>query len=353
MVVTDKLIIDTDPGVDDAIALAWLLNQTVFSVTILGIGIVAGNTQAMQGVNNVLTVLHAISQPEIPVAIGAAHPLVYPLSRTNQLIHGVDGLWFAGAQPSYDTSQCLTDVPTFYRDLAEANPGATLLALGPLTNLAQTILQYPDALRSLQRIIILGGARATGSVTPVAEYNFWQDPHAAAIVLGADLPITLMLRDTFTTFALSEAEIKEVCNRETAVMRLLGPPLQRYASLYTGMGRAPSATIPDLVAAMFALDTTLGTTQSALVKVMVEPGLTRGQSIIGCTFSERLTMIADDEELGDLAARAFTEQDFDIMTSIEQIANRERDNVHIVTHINTAVMRDLFFKTFASDIPHE
>ncbi|MCA9961062.1 MAG: nucleoside hydrolase [Anaerolineales bacterium] len=346
MDVAHKLIIDTDPGIDDAMALAWLLSQTAYPTAIVGIGIVAGNTQPEQGANNALTVLHTLDHAHIPLAIGEAQPLVYPLSRTNRMIHGPDGLWFAGAQPAHDTSQCPRDVPTFYRDLALANPGATLLALGPLTNLAQTVQHYPEAMRTLQRIVILGGAKATGSVTPVAEYNFWQDPQAAAIVLAADLPITLLPRDAFTAFALSEAEVQQVSGLETAVMQLLGPPFQRYASLYTGMGRAAAATIPDLVAAMFTLDPALGTTQPALVKVMTEPGLTRGQSIIGMSFSERLTMIADDEELGDLADHALSEPDFDMMSAVIGLANREKDNVQVVTQINAAAMRDLFFTTF-------
>lgn len=342
----NQLIVDTDPGVDDAVALAWLFSQTTYPLTLLGIGIVAGNAHPAQGAHNALTALHMLGRDDVPLAIGVNQPLVYPLSRTNRLIHGADGLWGAGAQPPYDITHCPTDVPAFYRDLAQAHPGATLLALGPLTNLAQTVTRYPEALRSLNRIVILGGAKATGSVTPVAEYNFWQDPQAAALVLGAGLPITLMLRDTFTTFALTAAEVEAVCGQETAVMRLLGPPLQRYASLYTGMGRAPAATIPDLVAAMYALDPTLGTTQPALVNVMTEPGLTRGQSIIGLRFSERLTMIADDEELGDLAERALAESDFDLMTAVAAIANRQPDNAQVVTHINVTAMRDLFFTTF-------
>lgn len=346
MEVTNKLIIDTDPGIDDAVALAWLLSQTTYPVVIVGIGIVAGNTHPDQGANNALTVLHTFNRADIPLAIGVARPFVYPLSRTNRLIHGPDGLWFAGAQPPHDAGHCQRDAPAFYRDLAQANPGATLLALGPLTNLAQTVQRYPEALRALGRIVILGGAKGTGSVTPVAEYNFWQDPQAAAIVLAAGLPLTLLPRDTFTAFALSAAEVKEVCGRETAVMRLLGPPLQRYASLYTGMGRAPAATIPDLVAAMFALDPDLGSTQPALVKVITESGLARGQSVIGMSFNERLTMITDDEELGDLAERALADPGFDLMAAVAHIAGREKDNAQVVTSINAAAMRDLFFKTF-------
>ncbi len=106
MINTIPLIIDTDPGVDDALALAWLLTQSVFCVDVLGIGVVAGNTSVDYAARNALTVLHTVNRPDIPVAIGAKQPREFSLSQSNILIHGPDGLW--GASQDHALDGCST-----------------------------------------------------------------------------------------------------------------------------------------------------------------------------------------------------------------------------------------------------
>ncbi|MBV8883442.1 MAG: nucleoside hydrolase, partial [Chroococcidiopsidaceae cyanobacterium CP_BM_RX_35] len=162
------LVINTDAGVDDSAALDWLLSQKNYPVDVLGIGTVAGNTTADNAANNVLTVLDALGQQNVPVAIGATAPLSEPLSKTGSLLHGPDGLWFVGAEHPHDLSSLSHDVPSFYNELAQAHPRATLLSLAPLTNLAQTWEEYPNALKSFKQIIVLGGAINGGNITPNA-----------------------------------------------------------------------------------------------------------------------------------------------------------------------------------------
>ncbi len=234
------------------------------------------------------------------------------------------------------------DIAAFYRDLATANPGATLLTMGPLTNVALAIEQYPQALAKLGRLLILGGTKAKGSMTPVSEYNFWQDPQAAEIVLASGLPITLLIRDAFTAFALSQADLDLICGEETAVPPLLRAPLHQYTRLYTEVGGQTAATIPDLAAVLVAVDPTLATTRPALVKVITADGLTRGQTIIGQTFSEQVTMIADDDEMGRLAQEAFQDPAFNFQARLAEILGREPANVDLVTAVNGSHMRDLF-----------
>ncbi|MBE2223464.1 MAG: nucleoside hydrolase [Anaerolineae bacterium] len=337
------LIIDTDPGVDDALALAWLLTQAAFDVHVLGIGVVAGNTSVQNAARNALTVLHTVNRTDIPVAIGAKQPREFPLSQSNILIHGTDGLW--GASQNHDLDGCTTDIATFYRDLALAHPGATLLTMGPLTNVALAIERYPQALAQLGRLLILGGTKAKGSMTPVSEYNFWQDPHAAQIVLASGLPITLLIRDAFTAFQLSQADLAVICGGETAVPPILRTPIHLYTRLYTEVGGQTAATIPDLAAVLVAVDPTFTTTQPALVKIITEDGLTRGQTIIGQTFSEQVTMIADDDEMGRLAQEAMQDPAFDFQARLAEILRREPANVELVTAVDGPRMRQLFLET--------
>ena len=338
-----RLIIDTDPGVDDALALAWLLSQTHYPLEILGIGVTAGNTTAVQAAHNTLTLLHTLHRADIPVAIGASSPRQYPLSQSSLLIHGPDGLW--GASRPHALDGCATDAAAFYRDLASANPGATLLTLGPLTNVATAVQQYPAAMQTLGRLVVLGGAKTKGSMTPVSEYNFWQDPHAAEIVLAAGLPITLIIRDAFTAFTVSDADLERMMARETAVCHLLRQPLKRYTGLYTAVGGHAAATIPDLAAALLAVDPALATSRPALVKVITHDGLARGQTIIGYDLTERVTMIAPDEELGALARRALQDPTFDFAAHLQAILAREPANADVVTAVAADSMRRLFLET--------
>lgn len=337
-----ELVIDTDAGVDDAAAIAWLLSQTSYPVDILGFGTVAGSTSVENAANNVLTILDALDQPDIPVAIGAAAPLYEPLSRTGSLLHGPDGLW--GAQNPHDLSSLSRDVPSFYSDLAQANPGATLLSLGPLTNLAQAWQQYPDALSSFNQIIALGGARNGGNRTPVAEFNIWQDPDALDQLLEAGLPITLVPLDAFEEFTLSESALQTLQNQGSEVAELIAAPLQFYATAQTLGGGTTDVSIPDVAAAIYALDSSLGTAQSALVRV-VTSSLARGETIIGLTTFERVSMIASDAELSRLADQVFSDPTFDLVAALGEILAREPDNARLVTDIEEERMRELFLST--------
>ena len=332
------LVINTDGGVDDAAAIVWLLTQEKYPVNVLGFSVVAGDTTVENAANNVLTLLDTLGQ-DIPVVIGAAEPLSQPLSRTGSFLHGSDGLW--GAQTTHDLSSLSDDVPSFYNDLTQTNPGATLLSLGPLTNLAQTLDEYPKAMNSFDQIIAIGGAKNGGNITPVAEFNVWQDPDAAEELLSADLPTTLIPLDAFEEFTLTDEDIQAL-QKGTEAAQLIAGPLERYADVQTQFGGSTDASIPDLTAAMYAVDESLGTTKSALVKVLTESNLARGETVTGLTLIERLSMIASDAELSELAVRA-SDPNFDLSTAIKNILAREPYNAQIVTDIEAERMHELFF----------
>jgi inosine-uridine nucleoside N-ribohydrolase len=302
-----KLVIDTDPGVDDAAALIWLLSQKAYPVEVLGIVTVAGNTTVDNATRNTLLLLNLLGRTDIPVYRGAAAPLERTLTRTTKLIHGPDGLWFAG-NPAIDISGVPTEVADFYCGVANKS-GTTLLALGPLTNVANAVQQCPDAMKEYGEVVVLGGAIQGGNHTPVAEFNIWQDPEAAEIVFEAGLNIKLVPLDTFEQVGLSLVDTAALQNAPTPAANLLGGIVTAYINALN-LGGVPDpavpVSVPDISAVMFALfPGFLGGAVDGLVQVVSDSKYARGQTIIGFTFSERISMIADDEILGDLADAFF------------------------------------------------
>ncbi len=341
------VVVDTDTGVDDAAAIAWLLSQTERPVELLGFAAVAGNTSVNNAANNVLTLLDAAGQPNIPVIIGADRPLSRPLSQLGALLHGPDGLWFAGLRHPHDLSRLPRDVPAFYRDLAQAHPGATLIALGPLTNLARTLERYPAALHRFGRIIVLGGGKIGGNRTPVAETNIFIDPEAAQSVLAAGLPLTMVTLDGFAEVTVSEGDIARLGQSRLPVSRLISGPLETYRQILTLGAVGQDVSVPDVAAAMYAVDPTRGDEQSALVKVITDSRLARGQTVIGVTFTERITMIASDWELSRLADRALSDPTFDLGAEIGSILAREPDNAGVVLNVDGNEMQRRLVRALA------
>src|SRR5690349_15041241 len=134
-----KVFCDTDIGDDDALGIAMLLRAP--NVQVIGFSTVAGNTTVENATRNLLTVLDAAGC-QIPVTLGSARPLIVAPSHQGMAIHGPDGFW--NCQQPHDLSAIARDAPKAIAEAAHANPGMTLLALGPLTNVAQAIQQYPE-----------------------------------------------------------------------------------------------------------------------------------------------------------------------------------------------------------------
>lgn len=181
---TQKLIIDTDCGVDDAVAILMALAEP--SLEVVGITCVSGNVGLDHVARNVPIVLDAIGAPAIPIFRGAARPLLAPPHHAGE-VHGEDGLGDAGFAPSARPVE-REHAATAIVGLAREHPGATLLALGPLTNVALALAIEPELPRLLGRCVIMGGAvRALGNASAVAEFNIFADAEAAAMAFDRGL----------------------------------------------------------------------------------------------------------------------------------------------------------------------
>jgi len=203
------VILDVDTGVDDALALMLAFRSPELDVR--GILTVSGNVHVSQATANTLAILDLLDAPPIPVAAGAAAPLARP-GITAGDVHGSDGL--GGAAGCFPPSRrtVAVDAVGFLLDAIGRQPEElTLIATAPLTNLALAIERDAPTVRKLRALFVMGGAvRVPGNLGPVSEFNFAVDPEAAAIVLGAGLPVTLIPLDVTERVVLTRARLDEV-----------------------------------------------------------------------------------------------------------------------------------------------
>ncbi len=222
----EKIIIDTDPGQDDAVAILLAL-ASPDEIEVLGITAVAGNVPLALTAQNALKLVALAGRPEVPVLAGCARPLLRPLE-TAEFICGADGLAGADLPPPRLALQPRHAVDFIVETLLAAENGSiTLCPIGPLTNIAMAIVKEPGILPKLRRIVLMGGARDLGNMTPAAEFNFYADPHAAHIVFTCGVPIVMFgLHATHLALA-TPARVAAIAALDTPVSRAVAGMLSR------------------------------------------------------------------------------------------------------------------------------
>jgi pyrimidine-specific ribonucleoside hydrolase len=277
------IILDVDTGVDDACAL--LLAGMHLGVDLRAVTCVGGNASVGDVVRNTLKVLDTIGRPDVPVARGAARPLLEP-AREARHVHGEDGMADLG-WPSSNRAVDRRHAVELLRDLlsraASAGPAGriTLVPLAPLTNIALLLRTYPEAAAGLREIVFMGGAAQAGNATASAEFNVWQDPEAAAIVLESaaelDIPVVMYGLDVFYDVRVSgeqAAELVAVGGRGPA--ELAG----RLIHYQCGRFGQPDATIGDAGAVCAVIDRAGLTTERLPVRVELAGTYSRGRTIV-------------------------------------------------------------------------
>jgi pyrimidine-specific ribonucleoside hydrolase len=191
-----SLIIDTDPGVDDAFAIALACNSP--EVDLLAVTTVFGNASLDTTTRNATRLLALCGREDVPVGRGAARPLVYPQVHEAEEVHGNDGLsGRAHLLPERRVPVAEVDaVSLLAQVLRDASEPVTIVPIGPLTNIALLLAAYPSLHDKIARLVIMGGALGGGNTTAVAEFNLWSDPEAARRVLVEErVPTTLVTMD--------------------------------------------------------------------------------------------------------------------------------------------------------------
>ncbi len=273
----NRVVIDTDPGVDDAHAIMLALAHPGTKVEALTT--VAGNVALERATANALIVLDALGA-DVPVFSGCDDALVIPTPR-RAISHGADGLGDSGYPPSTRRAMAEHAVHALIRLATEAPEELTLVALGPLTNIALATRLDPELPRRFRRLVVLGGAiQAMGnSWTPAAEFNFYVDPEAAAIVLDRWPGVTIVPWETAMRYAISAQvyeELAAIASPRAEFFRRITQ--KRFAQQIPELGVAYD---PDPLAMAVALEPNIvRRAEQRAIKVELAGQLTRGQMVV-------------------------------------------------------------------------
>ena len=270
------VIIDCDTGVDDALALLFAVRHP--GIDLRAVTCVAGNTDVDGVVRNTLTVLEQAGAGDIPVARGAARPLIEPV-RTAQHVHGLDGMGDLGLPAPTRVAVDVDAVTLLRREILASPRPVTLIPTAPLTNIALLLRTHPEVVRNIERIVFMGGAVATGNATPVAEFNVWHDPEAAAVLLTAGVPITMYGLDVFERVVVPAADVQRLRASSEPSLRMAGELLAHRDPATSG-DPTPTGGLGDAGAVCAVVDPDGLTTELLPVEVSLAPGPTRGQTVV-------------------------------------------------------------------------
>ncbi|HSC48808.1 MAG TPA: nucleoside hydrolase [Gaiellaceae bacterium] len=268
---TTRILLDCDPGHDDAIALLLALGSE--EVELRGVTTVAGNQTLEKTTANAIRVLELVGRGDVPVAAGAERPLVRE-PRVAANVHGETGLDGPDLPPprKQPADEHAVDF------LAERVVGTTLVATGPLTNVGLLLARHPRA--RPERIVLMGGAIAEGNVTPAAEFNVWADPEAAARVFASGIDVTMVGLDV-THRALFTGTRAERLRATGRVGQVVAELLDFYGVFHREVYGFDGSPIHDAVAVAHVIDPTLLETRHLNVQVDCCPvELCRGRTVV-------------------------------------------------------------------------
>ena len=276
--VRTPLVIDTDPGIDDALALLLALASPEVDLRL--VTTVHGNVDLAQTTDNALRVLHLAGRSDVPVAVGARTSLVVPQRERAGHVHGAAGLGGVVLPSSPASVDPRPAVVALAELLLSSEEPVTVAAIGPLTNIALLLAVYPEAAARIGRLVVMGGsATRGGNVTGAAEFNVWADPEAAAVVFGAGLPTVMVGLDVTLPTVLTEAGIARFAAAGpvgSQAAAILGQYLDHARSTYGTDG----VVVHDALALTEAI--VPGTLRTVRRDVVVDtgPGTGRGQTLV-------------------------------------------------------------------------
>ena len=270
-----KIIFDTDPGTDDAMALMLALNSPELDVQ--AITVVPGNVTAAQGLDNALRMVSLANRCDIPVAAGAQHPLFQKLI-TAEFWHGKNGLGNIELPPS----KCKVDAhfgPDLIVQTIHAMPHEiTLVPVGPLTNIALAVERDPSIVPLVKEVILMGGAISGGNVNAAAEANIYNDPEAAQIVFQAGWPVTMVGLDVGDKTLLGKKELDQLSSTHGPVNDFIHGVAKYLVDLSAQFGSA-GTPMYDPLAVGVAIDASLVKAPEMHVDVETRGDFTRGETV--------------------------------------------------------------------------
>jgi pyrimidine-specific ribonucleoside hydrolase len=275
-----EIILDVDTGVDDALAILFAVRHP--DLTVRAISCVSGNADVDQVVANTLLVLDAAGAGDVPVARGAASPLLEP-RRDGLIVHGADGMGALGLPRSHRRPVDVHAVELMRGEIMAADEPVTLITLAPLTNIALLLRSHPEVVARIGRVMTMGGSASVGNASPVAEFNVWHDPEAAAVVFAAGLPMTMYGLDVFYGPSVPRQGAEELAASSDPGASLAGRLLLHAADRYGHDFRISEPGVGGLgdAGAVCAVVDPGGLVTRALpVSVELTGRLTRGQTVV-------------------------------------------------------------------------
>ena len=272
-----RILFDTDPGIDDSLAILLALASP--EVLLEGLSIVHGNCSLQQATVNALSVLELANGSHIPVAVGCELPLVKP-SLLAPETHGNTGLGYAKL-PGPGSKPIGQHGCDFLIEQILSNPGEiTLVAIGPLTNVALAIRQEPRIVQTIKELIIMGGAiRHEGNTTALAEFNTFVDPHAAHIVYHAGIPTTLVPLDVTYQCILTKPDVDRLLRIDSPLTRFVADSTRFYMEYHDEFQGVQGCVINDPLALALTFAPELCDYQEIPVDVDLSGGLSMGKTI--------------------------------------------------------------------------
>ena len=269
------MLLDCDTGVDDAVAI--LFCKYLNNLELVAVTTVAGNVEVEHTTRNTLQVLELADMTDIPVYMGAAKPILCEPYHAHR-VHGQNGLNDMILPPPKRKPEEMPAWDAIYKTAKRYQGELTVVAVGPLTNLALAIAKYKELPQLLKRIVIMGGAAVGGNVTPAAEFNVYADPEAADMVFTCGAPVTMCGLDVTMRAYLTAEELDEIAllgSKQAVFARDVMQGILKFYRTYKLAGVA----FHDPVTVLYADDDSYFQTDEAGVRVETKGRFTRGKTV--------------------------------------------------------------------------
>lgn len=271
-----RIILDTDPGIDDSLAILLALASPEISLE--GLSVVHGNSSTQQGTINALSVLELAKASYIPVYQGCDLPLVQP-SLLAPETHGEQGIGYAKLSAPLGQPKVQKGSDYLIEKIMSSPGEITLVCIGPLTNLALAIRQEPCIVENVKEVFIMGGAiRHEGNTTPLAEFNTYVDPHAAHIVFHSGMPITLTPLDVTYQCIFLKDDLNRLLKIESPITKFISAATRFYMEFHDEYQKIDGCVINDPLTLALTFMPELCDYQDLYVDVDLSGGVSMGNT---------------------------------------------------------------------------